>query len=71
MAGNWREKAKSVLPYIFLVVFGFIYDHWVDRLEEDGTDDGFTADLVVGGTAVTLTQTNSEKSLKKEMEIFL
>lgn len=47
-------KQKIATTYAALFVFGVAYDQIVTYLEENALDDGYTSDLVVIGTAVTL-----------------
>ncbi len=46
------KRAAIILTGLW--VFGVLYDRLVGRLERRGYDRGYTAFLVVGGTAVTL-----------------
>lgn len=56
MSENRRNFAKrdAIKAYVALFTFGVAYDQIVGYLEEKSLDDGYTSDLVVVGTAVTL-----------------
>lgn len=51
------DKRRMAAVYAGLFVFGIAYDRLIEWLEERGYDDGYTSDLVVLGTAVTLAGT--------------
>lgn len=51
------DKRRMAAVYAGLFVFGVAYDRLVEWLEERGYDDGYTSDLVVIGTLVTLAGT--------------
>lgn len=57
-----KSYRKSVLlraagVYGGLFAFGTVYNWIVDRLEENGWDEGYTSDLVIGGVLVTVAGT--------------
>lgn len=50
----WSHFGSIVAVYGLLFLFGFLYNRFVEWLEKNNYDEGYTAFLVVGGVAVTL-----------------
>ena len=66
MGISWVTMGAVLLG---LLVFGLLYNWLVGWLEANGHDRGYTAFLVVGGTAVTLVGAALKEMLKDHQKL--